>query len=65
MANARAIALDVLQEWQRTGTYPDQLLRDRLGNNRDLPSSEKALSYQLVYGILRWLGKLDWILQQF
>jgi 16S rRNA (cytosine967-C5)-methyltransferase len=65
MANARIIALEVLLDWQRIGTYPDQLLRDRLERNRDMPAVDRALSYQLVYGVLRWLGKLDWILQQF
>jgi 16S rRNA (cytosine967-C5)-methyltransferase len=65
MANARDIALNVLLTWQRTGTYPDQLLREGLGKDRLMSSADRALSFQLVYGVIRWLGKLDWILQPF
>ncbi|HMK66815.1 MAG TPA: 16S rRNA (cytosine(967)-C(5))-methyltransferase RsmB [Thermodesulfobacteriota bacterium] len=65
MANARDIALNVLLTWQRTGTYPDQLLREGLGKDRLMSSADRALSFQLVYGVLRWLGKLDWILRPF
>ncbi len=65
MTNARALALQILLSWQRSGTYPDQLLRDLLAQNTRLKPSDRALIYQLVYGVLRWQGKLDWIIQQF
>ena len=26
---------------------------------------DRALTYQLVYGVLRWQGKIDWVLNQF
>ncbi len=65
MTNARAMALQVLLTWQRTGTYPDQLLRDVLEKNPLGKPADRALLYQLVFGVLRWQGKLDWVLQQF
>jgi 16S rRNA (cytosine967-C5)-methyltransferase len=65
MISARAMALQVLLSWQRTGTYPDQLLRDVLEKNLQTKPADRALIYQLVYGVLRWQGKLDWVLQQF
>jgi 16S rRNA (cytosine967-C5)-methyltransferase len=65
MAGARAIALQVLLAWQQTGRFPDQLLRDRLEKDPAVPANDRALSFQLVYGVLRWQGKLDWILKQF
>ena len=65
MTEARALALQVLISWHRTGTYADQLLRDRLKKKAPLKLAERALAYQLVYGVLRWQGKIDWILRQF
>ena len=63
--NARALALQVLLSWHRTGTYPDQLLRDLLAKNPQIKSVDRSLVYQLVFGVLRWQGKIDWVLKQF
>ena len=65
MISARAMTLQVLLTWQRTGTYPDQLLRDVLEKNPQIKPADRALLYQLVYGVLRWQGKLDFILGEF
>ncbi len=59
------MALQVLLSWHRTGTYPDQLLRDLLDKNPQIKTLDRALLYQLVYGVLRWQGKLDWVIRQF
>jgi 16S rRNA (cytosine967-C5)-methyltransferase len=64
MTNARSLALQVLLSWHRTGTYPDQLLRDLLEKNPLIKPVDRALAYQLVYGALRWQGKIDWVLKQ-
>ncbi len=65
MTSARALALEVLLAWHRTGTYPDRLLRELPAQNPPIKPADQALIYQLVYGVLRWQGKLDWVLQQF
>jgi 16S rRNA (cytosine967-C5)-methyltransferase len=65
MPSARALALQVLLDWQRTGTYPDQLLRNLFGKTPRMKPPDRALIYQLVYGVLRWQGKLDWIIKPF
>ncbi|MBI4765884.1 MAG: 16S rRNA (cytosine(967)-C(5))-methyltransferase RsmB [Deltaproteobacteria bacterium] len=65
MINARSLALQVLLSWHRTGTYPDQLMRDWLAKNPRIRSVDRSLVYQLVYGVLRWQGKIDWTLKQF
>ena len=65
MPSARSLALQVLLSWHRTGTYPDQLLRDLLEKNPRIKPVDRALIYQLVYGVLRWQGKLDWVIKQF
>ena len=57
----RALALDVLQRVEATDAYANLLLDARLrrGGLRD---PDRALATELVYGVLRWRGKLDWIL---
>jgi 16S rRNA (cytosine967-C5)-methyltransferase len=65
MSNARSLSLQVLLSWHRTGTYPDQLLRDLLEKSPQIKPVDRALIYQLVYGVLRWQGKIDWVLKQF
>ncbi len=64
-ANARAMALQTLLDWQSTKTYPDQLLREVLEKNPQGKPTDRALLYQLVYGVLRWQGKLDFVLGKF
>jgi 16S rRNA (cytosine967-C5)-methyltransferase len=59
------MALQVLLSWHRTGTYPDQFLRDFLDKNSRIKPVDRSLAYQLVYGVLRWQGKLDWVIKQF
>ena len=65
MTNARSLSLQVLLSWHRTGTYPDQLLRDLLEKYPQIKPVDRSLIYQLVYGVLRWQGKIDWVLRQF
>lgn len=65
MINSRALALQTLLTWELTGQYPDQLLRDVLEKKPGMKPSDRALLYQLVYGVLRWQGRLDWVIQQF
>lgn len=59
--NPRAIALEILQRVEATDAYAALLLDARLGRSR-LVGPDRALVTELVYGILRWQGKLDWIL---
>ncbi len=59
--NARAIALEILQRVEATDAYANLLLDARLGRSR-LSGPDRALLTELVYGVLRWRGKLDWIL---
>jgi 16S rRNA (cytosine967-C5)-methyltransferase len=65
MSIARSSALQVLLSWQRTGTYPDQLLRDLWAINPGIKPIDRNLTFQLVFGVLRWKEKLDWVIQQF
>jgi 16S rRNA (cytosine967-C5)-methyltransferase len=57
----RVLALEILQRVEATDAYANVLLDARLGKS-GLTGADRALVTELVYGVLRWRGKLDWIL---
>ncbi len=57
----RALALEVLRRVEATDAYANLLLDARLRKSR-LVGRDRALATELVYGVLRWQGRLDWIL---
>ncbi|MBI4842285.1 MAG: 16S rRNA (cytosine(967)-C(5))-methyltransferase RsmB [candidate division NC10 bacterium] len=57
----RALALDVLQRVEATDAFANLLLDARLQAS-GLAGPDRALATELVYGVLRWRGMLDWIL---
>ncbi len=61
--NPRAIALEILRRVEATDAYANLLLDARLRRSR-LSGLDRALVTELAYGVLRWRGKLDWILAQ-
>jgi 16S rRNA (cytosine967-C5)-methyltransferase len=57
------LALRVLERVQRAGAYADILLHAQLAHS-DLTASDRAFATELVYGTLRWRGRIDYCLQQ-
>ena len=57
----RVLALEILLRVEATDAYANLLLDARLGKG-GLTRTDRALVTELVYGVLRWRGKLDWIL---
>lgn len=57
--SARRVALDVLRRVETTAAYANVLLDDRLVRST-LSPADRALATELVYGVLRWQGALDW-----
>jgi len=61
MNDARGLALHILNKLDKSNKTLDSLLeefqKDHLISNR-----ERALFNALVYGVLRWKGRLDWII---
>lgn len=47
------------------GAFADISLNSALKKNSFLTSLDKAFITELVYGILRWRGRIDWIINQF
>lgn len=59
----RALALEVLRRVEATDAFANLLLDAGL-QERGLAGPDRALATELVYGVLRWRGKLDWILSR-
>ncbi len=61
---ARETALQVLSTWESTERRADAILERELARSA-LSSRDRALTQNLVYGVLRWKGRLDWVLDQY
>ena len=64
MINARRLAYQVLLNHEKQASYPDRLVRAVLRRREDLKDEDRALLTELVYGVLRWKGNLDWHIDQ-
>ncbi|MEG8946018.1 16S rRNA (cytosine(967)-C(5))-methyltransferase RsmB [Rosettibacter firmus] len=60
----RGHAVKILNRVDRTDAYLDKLLEIELKNS-NLSGVDKALLFEIVHGVMRWMGRLDWILTGF
>lgn len=61
----RAICLDILNRIEEADLHPDRLLTDSFKRYRHLTSLDRSFLTELTYGVIRWEGKLDWVIRQF
>ncbi|HDL90598.1 MAG TPA: 16S rRNA (cytosine(967)-C(5))-methyltransferase RsmB [Thermodesulforhabdus norvegica] len=61
--NARTLAYHALLLIQERQIHPDSLLRSMFRRFNTMDKREKALATELVYGVLRWQGRLDWYIE--
>ncbi len=61
---ARLLATRVLERVERTQAYADIALHHALAQT-GLSAADRALTTELVYGTLRWRGRLDFFLSHF
>lgn len=64
LSGPRYVAVKLLSRYERSDSYIDKLL-DYEHKNADLNSMDKALLHEIVNGVIRWKGKLDWVLTGF
>jgi 16S rRNA (cytosine967-C5)-methyltransferase len=60
----RGLAVKILNRVERTDAYLERLLDHEMRNN-ELSGKDKALLYEIVHGVIRWMGRLDWVLNGF
>jgi len=59
----RMIAIKVVERVQRAGAYADLALHHALVQSQ-MPAPDRGLATELVYGTLRWRGRLDYLIAQ-
>jgi len=59
----RLIAIRVVERVQRAGAYADLALHHALVQSR-MPPADRGLATELVYGTLRWRGRLDYLISK-
>ena len=62
MKSPRHVALDILIRVEARRGHPDDLLHRAFKRHRSLTDRDKAFITELVYGTLRWQGKIDRII---
>jgi len=50
---------------EEAALHPDRLLTDSFKRYRHLTSLDRAFLTELTYGVIRWRGKLDWVIRFF
>jgi 16S rRNA (cytosine967-C5)-methyltransferase len=60
----RCLSVKILNRVERTDAYLDKLLDNEM-RNAELSGPDKALLYEIVHGVVRWMGRLDWVLNGF
>ncbi len=60
----RGLAVKILNRIERSDAYMEKLLDNEMRNN-ELSGADKALLYEIVHGVIRWMGRLDWVLNGF
>ena len=65
MDRARTKALEVLIRWEKRGSPMDPLFDEMAMGDPLLTDLDKAFAREVVYGVLRWRGRLDWIISAY
>jgi len=60
----RGLAIKILNRIDRTDAYLERMLDNEM-KSIELSGPDKALLYEIVHGVVRWQGRLDWILNGF
>jgi len=61
----RAICLDILNRVEEADVHPDRLLADSFKRYRYFTPLDRAFLTELTYGVIRWRGRLDWVIRHF
>ncbi|MDR3569506.1 MAG: 16S rRNA (cytosine(967)-C(5))-methyltransferase RsmB [Syntrophobacteraceae bacterium] len=64
MVTSRILAYHILLHLEQKAPHPDRLIRTTLERHSRLDERDRALLTELVYGVLRWRGRLDWHIDQ-
>jgi 16S rRNA (cytosine967-C5)-methyltransferase len=60
MVTSRTLAYQILLHIEQKASHSDRLIRTALERHSQLGERDRALLTELVYGVVRWQGRLDW-----
>jgi 16S rRNA (cytosine967-C5)-methyltransferase len=60
----RGLSVKILNRVERSDSYLERLLDNEMRRS-ELSGADKALLYEIVHGVIRWMGRLDWVLNGF
>jgi 16S rRNA (cytosine967-C5)-methyltransferase len=60
MVNSRILAYQILLHQEKQASHPDRVIRNVLDRHSMMDERDRALMTELVYGVIRWQGRLDW-----
>jgi 16S rRNA (cytosine967-C5)-methyltransferase len=63
--SARYIAIKVLYSWEESRLPVDQIMEQHIANMILADPRDRQLIMSLVYGVIRWRGYLDWVVEKF
>ena len=63
--DARQTALHILDMHAKTGLLLDRVIDRESHRMQVLSQRDRALTTALVYGVLRWRNRLDWMISLF
>jgi 16S rRNA (cytosine967-C5)-methyltransferase len=63
-SGVRSTAVKILNRIERSDSYLDKLLDVELKAS-DISNADKSLLADIVHGVMRWQGRLDWLLNRF
>ena len=63
--NSRELALKILFQVNEEGAYANLALDKALFSCKDLDPRDRGLVTEIVYGSVKYRGKLDYVLNQF
>ncbi|MDR3556045.1 MAG: 16S rRNA (cytosine(967)-C(5))-methyltransferase RsmB [Syntrophobacteraceae bacterium] len=64
MVTSRILAYHILLHLEQKAPHPDRLIRTTLERHSGIEERDRALLTELVYGVSRWRGRLDWHIDQ-
>ncbi len=64
MVTSRILAYHILLHLEQKAPHPDRLIRTTLERHSKIDERDRALLTELVYGVARWRGRLDWHIDQ-
>ena len=62
---ARYIAIEILCTWQERGLPLDQLMEQHIVAMPPGDPRDRQLIMSMIYGVARWRGYLDWVVEKF